>query len=263
MLLHLFKDNVIRTESELPLYFQLSTFIKNLILSKQLKPGDMIPSEKQLCDIYGISRTTVRQALDKLAKENLIIRRRGRGSYIANPKVHRNLDHLYNFTDDMKRIGLSPSSKVIMSRVIEASENMSKLFNISDNADVFKLVRVRLADNEPLLLEETYIPLYVCPDITNIDFNKNSLYSILQTMYGLKLEKATETYEAVNLDIETAKILNCQSLSAAFSIQRIGYLENDTAFELTNSLVRSDKCVFTVELKTGTSQAMFMRNLNV
>ncbi|MFP4662745.1 MAG: GntR family transcriptional regulator [Halanaerobiales bacterium] len=256
------KENISDT-SQIPLYFQIMTLIKHYILSGTLKPGDMIPSEKQLCEIYNISRSTVRQALDLLAEENFIIRQRGRGTFIADKKIRREIDQIYSFTTDMKAIGLEPHSLVLEKSVQKASKDIAKSLKIQANTKVFKLTRVRYAKSEPLLLENTYVPYYLCNGITDIDFSETSLYNILHNKYNLKIDCATETYEAIIVDKEVAKLLNCKKLAPAFNIERIAYLKNGIPFEITDSIVRSDKCLFQVKLKSNKEDVGFSRKITL
>jgi len=251
-------------ESNVPLYFQLITLIKRQIRTGILKPGDLIPSESQLCSQYGVSRSTVRQALNQLAEERLIIRRRGKGSFIASEKLSRNLNHLYNFTEDMLSMGLAPHSEVLEQTKLDAPYDIIRALGITaEKLEVFKLTRVRYANGEPVLLETTYIPLYLCPGITNEDFASKSLYEVLRTKYSMDLFRAVETYEAVKLNRETSKLLKCKPSVAAFSIQRTAYLETGIAYEFTTSVVRSDKCLFRVELYANKSRVNFSRQISV
>lgn len=156
-----FNDSL-SNESNVPLYFQILTLIKRQIHSGILKQGDLVPSENQLCSQYGVSRSTVRQALAQLTEEGLIIRRRGKGSFIASEKLKRNLNHLYSFTEDMISLGLDPHSEVLEKTIVKATNDIAKTLAIlSENTDVLKLTRLRFANDEPLLLETTYIPFLV------------------------------------------------------------------------------------------------------
>lgn len=257
-------DLTLSEESDIPLYFQLMTIIRRQIHAGILKPGDMVPPESQLCAQYKVSRTTVRLALSQLVEENLIIRRRGKGSFIASPKMQRSLNYLYNFTDDMLSAGLHPHSKLLESTIIKASADVKNHLNLPvSQTKVFKLCRLRIANNEPLLLETTYIPLYLCPNIAQEDFSTTSLYGILRYKYNLNLYRAVESYEPIHLNRESAALLNCRSSISAFNIQRITYLESNTPIELTYSIVRGDKCIFKVELYSNKNKVNFLRKIKV
>ena len=126
-----FKFNLSQ-ESTTPLYQQLFTLIKHEIQNGGLKPGDLLPSENQLCSQYNLSRSTVRQALNQLVDESLVIRRRGKGSFIATKKLSRNLNHLYNFTEDILELGLHPSSEVLESNVEEARDDIMAALHLPE-----------------------------------------------------------------------------------------------------------------------------------
>jgi GntR family transcriptional regulator len=260
-IIDLFKKNILEEQNNLPIYYRIMILIKHHIQTGALKPGDMLPPESKLCEIYSVSRTTIRQAMDQLAEENLISRHRGRGSYIASPKLQRNINHLYSFSEDMRSMGLTPTSRVVESAVVPAAGSIAEIMNIPVNSDVFKLVRIRYASNEPILLENTYIPYYLCNGILHEDFSVASLYGILKYKYNLKIKGAIEKYEAGKMDKNTAQMLQSSSSNPVFIIRRTAYLEDDIPFEYTHSTMRSDKCVFTVELAEGKNQVYFSREI--
>jgi GntR family transcriptional regulator len=253
------KENIVNPDNSIPLYHQILNYIRYQIQSGGLKPGDPIPPETELSKMYNISRTTVRQALDILAEENLIVRRRGKGTFISNQKINRDLNHLYSFSEDMRAMNLIPSSKVLEQSILKAPEDIAKALRLTSNTEIFKLMRVRYADNEPILLETTFVPFYLCAGIEKEDFSGISLYSVLRLKYNLNLYRAVETYEAVKQSNLSAKHLACSLSDPAFYIRRTAYLDNDLPFELTHSIARSDKCIFKVELKSNTRHANFTR----
>lgn len=252
-------NSTLSSGESVPFYFQIMTQIKQQVKTGILKPGDMIPSEAELGKIYGVSRTTVRQALDRLSDEQLIIRRRGKGSFVAEMKLQRDLNHLYSFTDDMRALNVKAYSKIIQSKVVKAKEEFRALLSLHIESEVYELIRLRYASDDPLLLERTYVPYYLCPGIEKEDFQSTSLYNVLRTKFHLNMSNAVETYEAVKMSKEEGKLLNCATASPAFFVKRIAYLDNGLPFEITNSIVRSDKCIFKVELKADASQVNFIR----
>lgn len=250
----------ISQDNDMPLYQQLLLQIRREIENGVLKPGSSIPSEMLLCSQYNLSRSTIRKALNQLVEENLIIRRRGKGSYVSDIKLNRNLNHLYNFTEDIIGLGLHPSSKVLENSIEEANESIMIHLNLPPTLNkVFKLVRLRLANNEPLLFETTYIPLYLCPDIVNINFSDTSLYNLLKIKYNLNFHKAIETYEAVKLNKKIATVLNTPVSTAAFKVQRIAYLDTGIPYEITNSYQIGKLCKFKVELYATPGKVNFQR----
>jgi GntR family transcriptional regulator len=247
-----------------PLHYQIMDIIKRQITADILKPGDLIPSESQLCAQYNVSRTTVRQALNQLVEENLLIRRRGKGSFVADKKLHRALNHLYSFSEDMNSLGITPTSKILEQVIVPASDGIMRSLALSpDNNKVFKIKRIRLAGSDPILLETTYIPAYLCPNIMQEDLSSASLYTILKNRYQLHFFRATETYEAIKMDAESARHLQAKQQASAFKIKRIAYLDTGRPFELTHSITRGDKCTFKVELQAAKKGVDFSRELTL
>ncbi|HEY5560968.1 MAG TPA: GntR family transcriptional regulator [Clostridiaceae bacterium] len=236
-------------DSGIPLYYQLVGIVKRNITGGILKPGDRVPSEAEICDAYHVSRSTVRQALGALESEGFIIRRRGKGTFIASPKLKRKLHTIYSFSADMLEQGLSPSSKIITFEKLEPSLDLIKnLKLVSKDNLVYKIIRVRLANEEPLLLETTFIPVKFCTFLEKEMLETGSLYKLLKERAGVIPFNATETYEPIILKKSEAEILKCKSGMCGFFVQRISHLENGEVFELTQSFVRGDRCRFEVEL---------------
>lgn len=242
-------------EGNVPLYQQLKNILKGQMLSGVLKPGDQIPSESELCRIYGVSRITVRQAVRSLVDEGFLYRKQGKGTFVASPKLRRRLPKLYSFSEDMMELGLRPSSKLLEQTVIEVDEELAELLRLpSANRQVNKLVRVRMANDEPILIERTLVPVYLCPNLWKEDLERGSLYAILREKYGLLLDHAYETYEVGKVRKDEARSLGCRVGSPAFIIERFTYLRNEVPVELTRSVARGDRLRFTVKLVADQAQ---------
>ena len=253
-------QEILQENGVLPLYYQLSGILKREIRIGSLKQGDKLPSEKELCEKYKISRTTVRQALLSLVNEGLLYRKQGKGTFVARPKLSRSLVEVYSFSRDMKKLGLTPSSKVLEQKIIPATEDLARNLSLKVGEDkVIKLTRIRLANNEPLLIETAYIPYNLAPSLIKEDMEHNSLYSILNEKYQLFFSHAVETYEAISIGRKEARLLKCRSLSPGFFIERMAYIEDDTPVELTNSIIRADRCKFVAML--GKKQTSIRRKI--
>jgi GntR family transcriptional regulator len=241
-------------ETGIPLYIQLAAYLRIQIQTGVLRPGDMMIAENSLCDILKISRTTVRQSMNKLVDEGLLIRYRGKGTFIANSKIKREINHLYNFTEDMKATGAKPGSKVIKAIVLDrCPDEIAELLKLPTvQTPVFYLERLRLANQEPILWERTYIPYYLCNKIETYDFSRYSLYQILNEAYHLEMYHAKETLDAVILSDKEASLLECTNNIAGYKISRISYLDSGFIFEYTTSVTRSDKCSFQFDLYKNT-----------
>jgi Transcriptional regulators len=236
-------------DSGVPLYYQLVSIIKRNITGGILKPGDLLPSEAEIIETYQVSRSTVRQALGALQSEGLVFRRRGKGTYISNPKVKRKLDNLYSFSNDMIQQGLVPKSQIITFTKIKPALDLVQNLHLSEaDAMVFEIIRVRLADDEPLLLETTFVPVKFCPFLEREMLENDSLYRILRERAFLTPFYAVETYEPMVFKKNEAVLLKCKPGMCGYFVERTSYLETGEIFELTQSLVRGDRCRFEVEL---------------
>ncbi|HED3135964.1 GntR family transcriptional regulator [Citrobacter farmeri] len=245
------KDNFRFTEgSSASMYSQLAAFIRHQIKLGVFRPHDKIVTENALCDILNISRTTVRLAFNELLEEGLIVRQRRKGTFIADKKINRRLNSLYNFTESMREQGIKPRSLVLQSAVIDADEIVADKLNLTQTQrKVFILKRVRLGDDTPLLLETTCIPWNLCQGIERYDFSTLSLYDVLKNEFGLTITHATEHIEAVIISKSTAHYLQCaEKVMAGYHIERVSFLENGFVFEYTTSVTRADKCNFKIDL---------------
>lgn len=235
--------------SETPLYEQLLSHLRLLIQTGQLQPGDRLIPENELCSLLGISRTTVRQAMDQLVTDGLIARHKGRGSFVASPKMKRPIHYLYNFTENIRKLGAVPSSLVLSATVEQADTGLAEELQLPQaNLQVFHLVRIRCANESPVLLEDTYIPYYLCPGIEAVDFSCHSLYQTLEDTYQLKLYHATETIEAILMGNADATKLDCTPDIPGYRIVRRSQLESGHPFEYTSSITNAQRCLFQLEL---------------
>jgi GntR family transcriptional regulator len=194
--------------------------------------------------------------MNRLVEEGLLIRYRGKGSFIADQKLRRNINYMYSFTENIRASGAIPSSIVLEKTVKPANQIVREKLQLSqDNDRVFFLSRLRCVDNEPVVFEKVYIPYYLCEGIEQIDFSYTSLYQILSNRYSMSLSRAVETIGAIILNRDAEKKLNCKRRRMpGFSIQRISYLESGYIFEYTTSITRADKCIFRLDLsKIGNS----------
>jgi GntR family transcriptional regulator len=245
----------IEIESGIPLYVQLKDILREKILKGEYKPQDRIPPENELCAIYGVSRITVRQALGVLAREKLLYRKQGKGTFITSPMFGRMLPKLDSFSETMRELGLMPSSRVVERKVEYANEDVASLLKLPHKQQkVNKLVRVRLANGEPVLLERTYVPYFLCPSLFNEDprvesrFETGSLYAYLTETCGLVFHDARETFEVTSLKKREAELLGCSRTQPAFAIERIAFLSDGTPVELTRSRGRGDRVRLTFQL---------------
>ncbi|MEI6102068.1 MAG: GntR family transcriptional regulator, partial [Eubacteriales bacterium] len=215
--------NELDLESGVPLYYQLMTLIKRYIISGVLNQGDLLPSESELCEWFNISRTTVRQAFASLEKEGLVERRRGKGTFVSVPKLRRSLNTLYSFSSEMNQLGLVADSEILSLEIVKPTPDLFKHFAFKPGEDsrVYKIVRRRSANGEPLMMETLFIPIKFCAGLTKEMLQNVSLYKTIGEKAGIKPVRAVETYDATTIDKTQAKLLNCAPGTCAFFVTRV------------------------------------------
>ncbi len=232
----------------LPIYRQLAFYMKKAISDGRWAPGKLIPSENTISTGSRISRTTVRLAFQELFIEGLIIRRRGLGTFVTEPRIQRNLNNLYSFTEDMLKAAKKPSSHVLIQKVMQADTELAHSLAVPELTRVFCTKRIRLADGRPILSETTWIPYVLCKGIESENLELASLYAVLAEKYGTEPFRATETYEAVLVTEQDAVSLDVRPGTPAFLITRMGYLQDGTIFEYTESVTPGSRCRFEIGL---------------
>ena len=228
-------------DSDIPLYSQLVSIVKRNISAGTLAPGDLLPSESEMCRNFDISRSTVRQAIGALQAEGLVTRRQGRGTFVAEPMTPPRAQNVYSFTSEIRAMGRTPSSTLVEFRLIAPSPDVARILGLRDPEEpVFRFVRVRNVDGEPLVLETSFYPRDLYPGLTEELLRGGSVYSLLCGA-GVVPAKAVDSYEAVLLGHREASLLNCRSGSCGFYVQRRTFNEDGDCYEYTQSLVRGDR----------------------
>ncbi len=234
----------------IPKYIQLANILRDKIAAQQYRPGDRIPAEADLCAEYSVSRITVREAINKLVQESYLNRQQGKGTFVMPQKLRRNIARVYSFSADMREMGIAPSSRVLDVTREEAEDFAAERLRLPDSNRIVVVVkRVRLANDIPVLIETTTVPDFLCPGLADKDLARGSLYQCFAEDYQLKIHHAEETYESIILSRKDAQLLGCAGRPvAAFSLQRVAYLENGVPVELTRSVGRGDMLTLTVNM---------------
>lgn len=233
-------------DSRLPLYSQLMDILISDI--ENMEENEKIPSEREICEHYDVSRTTVRQAISELVKEGYIYKKLGKGTFVSSKKYNQNLQSFYSFTEEMKKIGKAPSSKVLNFEILTANKDIAKNMKISQDELVYKIIRLRLADGEPMMLETTYVPYNLFPGITKEELNKKALYDIYSDTFNERVEYAEESFIPVLIQKDEAKTLQIEAGSPSLKITRYAYNKYNKVIEYTVSTVRGDKFKYHLKL---------------
>jgi GntR family transcriptional regulator len=242
-------DGKIDFDSHLPYYIQLIDILREKVQSGQWNPGLQIPGEQELCELYGVSRTVVRQALRELELDGMITRRKGKGTFIAPPKIGEGLvQKLTGFYQDMVERGLRPMTRVLHQNVVPATDKVARFLTVPVGEQVVDLLRVRSLNDEPIQLTTSYIPLSICPALATVDLTNRSLYEFMETQCGVFIAKGKRYVEAVLANEAEAAILGIERGAPLLMLDSISYSENGQVVEYYHALHRGDRSRFEVEL---------------
>ncbi|HFC08506.1 MAG TPA: GntR family transcriptional regulator [Chloroflexi bacterium] len=232
----------------LPLYFQLKELLREKIASGEWKPGDMVPSERELSEQYHISRMTARQALQELAIEGLLRREPGRGTFVAEPKIEHGLTRLTGFTEDMQARGMKPGARVIRLMAVKPALRVARALQITPEKKIVLLERLRLAGGEPIALETSHLYFNGVEALLQEDFENRSLYQILSEKYHLAPARAVQKIGADLCSRREQDLLQIPAGAPVLRNKRITYDRWGRPFEYTESAYRGDRYVFQAEL---------------
>lgn len=217
-----------------PIYKTIENHIKELINSKTLKQGDLIPSEKQLSEEFEVTRMTVRSALNNLVKEGYITRRRGIGSIVLGSKIYDNISAISGFTKEMKSKGFEVSNIVVDLQIVEADEELSTNLNIEVGDNVWEIKRIRMADNIKVSYMITYMPVKLFPNL-NKKHCVGSLYEYIEQGCGYKISVSERAVEAVISDIELEEMLDLNKKEPILYIKQTCRIETGEIFEYSHT----------------------------
>jgi GntR family transcriptional regulator len=247
--LDLEQAGVIQRDSPVPYYFQLCTYIETRIKRKDLRPGQLLPSEQEFCDALGISRTVVRQAMAELSRKGFVTKQNGKRSMISQPKHETGLmQTMEGFHEDSIARGQKPTTQVLKFEVIGADAEVAQALRIAEGEPVIMLYRLRFLDDVPEVLVVSYLPEKLCPELLLEDCSSQSLYKTLARKFGLSISSGYRTIEAIALNRADARLLGVRTGSPALLLKSIGLLENGTPLEYFIAKHRGDRSKFEVRL---------------
>ncbi len=219
-----------------------------LVIIEGLPAGSPMPTERELCQTYGVSRATVRQALGQLEIAQRIFRRQGKGTFVANAKIEQRLE-LMSHTEGMRASGLSPSSKLIDVRRVPAGADVAARLDLSAKSEVLRIERLRLADGDPIAIEVVFLSAERFDGITSVLSDSASLYQLLSSNFGVELASAEETIEAVIAEGREAGLLRCQPGMPLLMLSRRTLDTSGQPIEFVRSLYRGDRYRFQTGLR--------------
>jgi GntR family transcriptional regulator len=220
-----------------PKHQQLRAILTELVTTR-LRPGDMLPSERQLCADYGVSRITVREALGQLVSEGLLVRTQGKGTFVAHRPARSRL-HIASFHEDMRRMGLEPSTVVLSAgRATPPPETLQRL-RLSPQSPAYHVRRLRLADGVPMSVDDAWYSADLLPGLDGMDL-RSSLYDVLARQYGRPIDHAEQTVGAGLAGAELGRLLGIPGSGPVLRFDRLSFSRGDPV-EHARSWYRADR----------------------
>lgn len=232
-------------DSSVPLYLQLKELLEAAIDSGSLPPGARLPSERELAETYQVSRMTARQALQILAHDGRTVSRVGKGTFVSEPKIPQELQALTSFSEEMARLGMKTTSRVLTAEVRPASDDIARRLHLLPGTEIVVLVRVRCGDDLPMALESAHLNHALCPGLLGRgDFSRVSLYDVLRHSYGLSVVRAEQIIETRLPQSREADALGIDRLTPVMNIERTTFDVLGRPVEFVRSVYRGDKYQF-------------------
>ena len=238
--------NTLDPNGPMPLYLQLQRALREAIEKRVLGPDDALPSERQLAADLGVSRITVRKAIQGLAEEGILDQRQGSGNFVST-RIDKNFAKLTSFSEDMRARGRTPHSVWIKKSSGTVNPDEAMKLALSPGTLVYRFHRLRYADGAPMALEYATVVAAALPSLEAVD---HSLYDALERA-GNRPVRALQRLRALLLDEEQARQLDAEPGDAGLLVERLGYLRDGRAIELSRSIYRGDTYDFVAELNAG------------
>jgi GntR family transcriptional regulator len=245
----------LRMDAPTPLHERLETELRRLIRSGEMQPGSRLPGEYQLAALLGVSRHTIRHALGVLASEGLLRRQRGaRGGTLVVPPadrvpqvIERGLGGFYAFAWEVPALGGDQRSYILERGSIAATSELAERLELAPGTLLERIVRLRTANGEPLVLETAFLPATLIAGIDQLELELGALYDALERVHQVRVLRARETIRPIALERSVARLLRVRSGSPAFAIERRTFSEGGP-IEWQESVVRGDRYLYSVDL---------------
>ncbi|MBZ5702586.1 MAG: GntR family transcriptional regulator [Acidobacteriia bacterium] len=232
--------------SGLPYYRQIVDYVRDLVQKGRVKPGQPFWSEGVIAQKLGVSKMTVRQAFQNLRAEGLLLIEKGKRPVVGTGRILKNFQELRGFTEEMRRSDLVPSTRLLEIELLAPDPEIAEILGLDKGKKAYRIKRLRFANKERIAIETTFLPAHFFPNLEKEDMENQSLYSILENTYKIKLGWSEETLEAVPARAEEARLLRVKQGSPLFSMRRTVHSVDGTPVEYGHSLFRGDRYRATV-----------------
>lgn len=241
------QERTLNKNTPVPLYFQLETLILDEIENGSYPPGSMIPTEKELSQMFNISRTTVRQAIMDLVQKERLYRTKSKGTFVAYPKTSQDfMRTILSYDDDVRAAGKMPSTEVLAFEVVNLPHEVAAEMGLESGSKGILLYRKRMVDKDPLVRVKTYLPYDLCSFLLDYDFTKESLYNVMSTRKETHVVKLVRTCEARSANSEDTEILGIKRGRPIQYFSSIGYNSAGQIIEYSLARYRGDLSKFRV-----------------
>lgn len=242
----------------LALYAQLDNEIRQRILSGEWPVHSMIPAEPRLCEMFQVSRITVRHALSRLVAEGLIAREQGRGTFVRDRNLIADARAVRSFTDEVVGLGMEPTSRLLSMAEVRPSPEVRDALGLASKDRVLRIVRIRLGDGQPIGLQTATLVSARVPGLSAGDVEAGSLYETLRTKFGISPSEAIETFTVGGASVKDAKLLRVAPLSPAFFVERVTS-DSKGPFEHVSSVMRGDRYRIRLVIQNATHETTTRR----
>lgn len=232
----------------IPEYVRIQDEILRQITSGERPPDTCLPSEEKLAEQYNVSRMTARHALTRLVNAGYLYRIHGKGTFINKPRIEKNQELFKGFKSDMEERGFTVSTKTLLQQKVAADPDLKELMHLSGNQELVHLKRIRYIHNTPIVLQESFLPEKKVSGFLDVDFEKNSLYSYLETEHGIRITRARQKLQAMPCSPEISPNLDVEPGFSILYIRRISFSSAGQIIEVSHSYFRGDKFAFETEI---------------
>ncbi|MFO1446402.1 GntR family transcriptional regulator [Bacillus sp. Bva_UNVM-123] len=237
-------------ESKVPKYLKIRSSIRHIIEKGLVKENEALPTESELCEVFDVSRMTVRQAIDELVREGFLERQSGAGTFVKTLRLKGRLRTIQSFSGEIALMGKSTNAQLISVEVVAPNDEISNKLLFTSDMKALLIKRVRFVDEEPIAFLNSYLPFHIFKDLLDEDLNDPSLYDLISEKYNFTMSHGVENIQAIEMPRTIAPYLNCLPESSCFHVSRVSFVkELDFPFEYVETILRGDKFIFTNELK--------------
>jgi GntR family transcriptional regulator len=252
------KQALVSRESAIPLYYQLESVLRQRIADGEFRGDQPLPGEEALAVEYMVSRITVRQALAALVRDGLVVRIRGKGTFVSKKSTGIAAARFTGLIEDLVTIGVKTAVQILRMEMVRPGNAMRDLFGLGEDQSILKIEKVRLAQKEPFSLVTNYLPPDIGRRIMDLDLTKRPLLTILEDDLGIETREASQTIAAVSASVNTAELLNIRVGDPLLQVERTVYGRAKKPVEHVSVLYRADRYSFSVRLKRGKSGPLWV-----